>query len=82
MRQSDDSLRSPHQLLAHLGRGLRSIRAFSVDRLLAVGLYTLLLLCYAIVSYIVVLAAASMFIPAMLDPFAPVPWWLNITALV
>lgn len=82
MPQGDDSLRPPRQLLAHLGRGLRGFPRLTTDALLAGGLYAFLLLSYALICYSTVLAIGSITHPTVTDPAAPVPWWLNISALV
>lgn len=82
MEQGGDSPRRPRQLLAHLGRGLRGVPRLTNDALLAGGLHALLMLAYALVCYTVVLAVGGLTSPAVTDPRAPVPWWLNVTALL
>ncbi len=82
MCQGDDSLHTPRWLPAHLGRGLRGVSHLTNDALLAVSLHIFLPLTYMLVCYTVVLAVGSLVSPTVTDPGAPVPWWLNITALL
>ncbi len=82
MHNGGDSPHLPRQLLARLGRGLRGIPRPSADALLVGGLHAFLVLVYALLCYSVVLAIGSAADATVTDPSAPVPWWLNITALL